>query len=103
MQGYRHAIFSGLTTAEISRVIGTLIEKHEKATGLYHLSAAPISKFDLLTKLRDRLSLPVEIVPADKPKIDRSLDSARFRKTFNYQPPTWDQMLDELASQVRAL
>ena len=102
VQGYRHAIFSGLTTAEISRVIASLIENHAAATGLYHLSAAPISKFDLLTKLRERLSLPVEIVPVDKPKIDRSLDSTRFRKAFGYQPPTWDRMLDELADEVRA-
>ena len=101
MQGYRNAIFSGLTTAEISRVIAALIEKHAAATGLYHLSAAPISKFELLMKLRERLSLPVEIVPVDEPRIDRSLDSTRFRKAFAYQPPSWDGMLDELAQQVR--
>ena len=100
VQGYRHAIFSGLTTAEISRVIALLIEKHAAATGLYHLSAAPISKLDLLTKLRDRLSLPVEIMPADKPEINRSLDSTRFRSTFGYAPPSWDQMLDELAQDI---
>lgn len=101
VQGYRNAIFSGLTTAEISRVIAALIEKHAAATGLYHLSATPISKFELLTKLRERLALPVEIVPVDQPKIDRSLDSTRFRKAFAYQPPSWDRMLDELAQRVR--
>jgi dTDP-4-dehydrorhamnose reductase len=101
VQGYRNAIFSGLTTAEISRVIAALIERHAAATGLYHLSAAPISKFELLMKLRERLSLPVEIVPVDQPRIDRSLDSTRFRKAFAYQPPSWDRMLDELAQQVR--
>jgi dTDP-4-dehydrorhamnose reductase len=102
VQGYRNAIFSGLTTAEISRVIRRLIENYPDASGLFHVSAAPISKFDLLTKLRERLELPVEIVPVDEPRIDRSLDSTLFRKTFAYQPPSWDQMLDELATQVRA-
>jgi dTDP-4-dehydrorhamnose reductase len=100
VQGYRNAIFSGLTTAEISRVIAMLIEKHASACGLYHLSAAPINKFDLLGKLRSRLSLPVEIVPVEEPKIDRSLDSTRFRKAFSYQPPSWDRMLDELAREI---
>jgi dTDP-4-dehydrorhamnose reductase len=100
--GYRHAIFSGLTTAELSRVIALLIEKHPAASGLYHLSAAPISKFDLLTGLKSRLSLPVEIVPVDQPKIDRSLDSSHFRQAFSYQPPSWDRMLDELAREIRA-
>ncbi|HEY3077200.1 MAG TPA: SDR family oxidoreductase [Burkholderiales bacterium] len=102
VQGYRNAIFSGLTTAEISRVIAMLIEKHPAASGLYHLSAAPISKLDLLTKLRERLSLPVEIVPVDEPRIDRSLDSTRFRRAFSYQPPSWDRMLDELAREIGA-
>ena len=100
VQGYRKAIFSGLTTAEVARVIALLIEKHPAASGLYHLSAEPISKFDLLTKLRERLSLPVEIVPVDEPRIDRSLDSSRFRQRFSYQPPSWDWMLGELAEQV---
>src|SRR5205814_8521998 len=100
--GYRRAIFSGLTTAELSRVIMLLIEKHPGASGLYHLSAAPIDKCDLLSKLRERLSLPVEIVPVDEPKIDRSLDSTRFRSTFGYQPPSWDRMLDELAHEIGA-
>jgi dTDP-4-dehydrorhamnose reductase len=102
VNGYRNAIFSGLTTAEISRVIAMLIERHPTASGLYHLSADPISKLELLTKLRDKLAMDVEISPVDEPRIDRSLDSTRFRKEFAYRPPSWDTMLDELAAQVRA-
>src|SRR3954470_16485248 len=100
VQGYRHAIFSGLTTHELARLIGRLIAQHPQASGLYHVSAAPISKLDLLTKLRTRLKHNVEIVPADEPRIDRSLDSTRFRRVFGYQPPSWDQMLDELAQDI---
>ena len=101
VQGYRNAIFSGLTTRELSRVIALLLEKHPQASGLYHVSAAPISKYDLLVKLRERLQAAVEIVPADEPRIDRSLDSRRFRRVFAYEPPSWDQMLDELAGEIR--
>jgi len=101
VQGYRRAIFSGLTTREIARVIGLLIEKHPQASGLYHLSAAPITKYDLLVKLRERLRAQVEIAPVDEPRIDRSLDSTRFRRVFGYQPPSWDEMLDELANDIK--
>ena len=100
IQGYRNAIFSGLTTRELGRVIGMVIEKHPRASGLYHLSGEPISKLDLLTKLRARLGSGPEIVPADEPRIDRSLDSTRFRNAFGYAPPSWDQMLDELAQDI---
>jgi dTDP-4-dehydrorhamnose reductase len=101
VQGYRQAIFSGLTTRELSRVIRMILEKHPQASGLYHLSAAPIDKYTLLVKLRERLGKSIEIVPADEPRIDRSLDSTRFRRVFAYQPPAWDAMLDELAGEVR--
>jgi len=100
IQGYRNAVFSGLTTRELGRVIGLLIEKHPSASGLYHVSAEKISKLDLLTKLRSRLGSGPEIVPADEPRIDRSLDSTRFRSAFGYAPPSWDEMLDELAQDI---
>jgi dTDP-4-dehydrorhamnose reductase len=102
VQGYRNAVFSGLTTRELSRVIGLIIDKHPHASGLYHLSAEPIDKFQLLSKLRQRLGLDLEIVPADEPRIDRSLDSTRFRRVFGYAPPAWDAMLDELAQDILA-
>lgn len=102
IKGYRNAIFSGLTTMEIARVIAMLIEKQPQASGLYHLSAAPINKFDLLAKLRDQLGLKTEIVAVDEPRIDRSLDSTRFRQAFSYTPPSWDAMLAELAGEIRA-
>ncbi len=101
IQGYRRAIFSGLTTRELSRVIALILERHPQASGLYHVSAAPISKYELLVKLRERLQTAVDIAPADEPRIDRSLDSTRFRRVFAYQPPSWDQMLDELAGEIR--
>jgi dTDP-4-dehydrorhamnose reductase len=101
IQGYRKAVFSGLTTRELARVVGMLIERHPRASGLYHVSAAPISKYELLAKLLERLRAPVEIVPVDEPRIDRSLDSTRFRRVFAYQPPTWDEMLDEIAGEIR--
>ena len=101
VQGYRNAIFSGPTTRELARVIATLLERHPQASGLYHVSAAAISKYDLLLKLRERLRLPVEIVPADEPRIDRSLDSTRFRRVFAWRAPSWDEMLDELAGEIK--
>ena len=100
VQGYRKAVFSGLTTRELSRVIGLIIEKHAQASGLYHLSAEPIDKCALLTKLRARLGLNLDIEPVDEPRIDRSLDSTRFRRVFGYAPPSWDAMLDELAQDI---
>jgi dTDP-4-dehydrorhamnose reductase len=101
VQGYKNAIFSGVTTREFARVAALLLEG-PAAAGLYHLSAAPISKFDLLSHLGERLGLTTQILPAAEPRIDRSLDSARFRADFSYEPPPWEAMLDELAAELKA-
>jgi len=100
IKGYRKAIFSGFTTAELSRLIEKLITGYPDAHGLYHASSAPISKFDLLTRLNQALGLGVTIGPDDAVNCDRSLDSSRFRKAFGYSPPTWDLMLGDLAADI---
>lgn len=100
IKGYRKAIFSGFTTAELSRLIERLVTRHPDAHGLYHASSAPISKLELLAGLNRRLKLGVTIVPDDSVVCDRNLDSTRFRKAFVYSPPTWDFMLDELAADI---
>lgn len=94
--GYIEAIFSGLTTLELSRLIGRLIVDHPEAKGLYHVSGPTISKYDLLCLVRDTLHLDIEIVPDRTVKIDRSLDAKVFQDTFNYTPPTWESMIEEL-------
>jgi len=102
VRGYRRAIFSGLTTIEMCRVIERILSHDSNRHGVYHLSAEPISKHDLLCALRDALHLPVEITPADEPAIDRSLDSSRFREEFRYNPPAWRDMIGELAAEADA-
>ncbi len=101
VKGYRKAIFSGFTTMEMARIIETLLVQHPHASGLYHVSSAPISKLELLTKMKEKLGLTVQIVPDESLDIDRSLDSGKFRNEFGYLPPSWDGMLDELTNDIK--
>ncbi len=96
VHGYKNAIFSGFTTIELSRIIEMLIAKYPGASGIYHVSSEPISKYGLLTLIKQKMRLPIEIIPDEEPKYDRRLDSSRFRSEFNYAPPTWEAMIDEL-------
>lgn len=102
VRGYRRAIFSGLSTLEICRVIERVMSSDPGRHGIYHVSAEPISKYELLCAVRDALGLKVQIEPADKPAIDRSLDSGRFRAQFGYNPPAWHDMIRELAAEAGA-
>jgi len=100
IRGYRNAIFSGFTTIELARIIEILLTRFPSASGLYHVSSAPISKLDLLTLLKQRMGLAVEITPYDNFRCDRSLTSSRFQSEFGYRPPEWPDMVNELATQL---
>ena len=63
VKGFCNAIFSGLTTNELARLIEMMIVKFPDAAGLYHVSSEPISKYDLLRLIRDKLGLSTEIRP----------------------------------------
>jgi dTDP-4-dehydrorhamnose reductase len=102
VKGFRRAIFSGFTTSELARIIERIIVQFPDAAGLYHVSAEPISKYDLLCLVRDRMRPGFEIAPDDEFHCDRSLDSTRFRTRFGYRPPTWEAMVDELAQDRRS-
>ena len=96
-KGYRKAIFSGFSATEMARVIDRLLTRHPQVSGLYHASSEPIAKYDLLKMIKDALNLQIQIVPDDSFQIDRSLDSARLRAELGYTPPTWAEMIEELA------
>lgn len=96
--GYTKAVFSGLTTLELSRVIYRCATEWNHLSGLYQVSADPINKFDLLSLVKARYGLDIEIQAKDEPVIDRSLDSTRFREATGYQPPSWNEMVSELAA-----
>ncbi len=100
VKGFRNAIFSGFSTIEMSKIIELMLVEHQEATGLYHVSSDPISKFDLLSMIKKALNLPMEIIPDEQLKCDRSLDSARFHDEFGYRPPSWESMIDELCKEI---
>lgn len=101
VQGFKNALFSGFTTLELSRIIEKILMEYPEKGGLYHVSSDPISKFDLLVLIKKKMGLGIEIIPTEEPRLDRSLDSKRFRTEFNYTPPTWGKMVEELSLSLK--
>ncbi|MDX8413174.1 MAG: SDR family oxidoreductase [Mariprofundales bacterium] len=101
IKGFRKAIYSGLISSELARVIETVLLDHRDLSGVWNVASAPIDKFDLLTQLSQRLGRrDVNIEPDDGFVCDRSLNGAAFCKKTGYIAPSWDSMLDELAMQI---
>lgn len=96
VDGYTAARFTGLTTAALSRVMLDIIEHHPALSGLYHLAADPINKYDLLTLIRDTMSLPIEIRERGDVAVNRTLDGSRLR-AVGIEVPDWPSMIRELA------
>ena len=96
VEGYKKAIFSGLTSYEFAKVIYTKVIPNSNLKGLYHLSSDFISKNDLLNLLKKVYKKKVDIIPSTKVVIDRSLNSSLFRNTTGYYPLKWPQMIKEM-------
>ena len=98
LKGFRHAIFSGLTTIALADEIGRVIERHPELSGVYQVSADPIDKYELLQLFKRSFGRKVEIVPDENFHCDRSLVSKRYRADVGYSPRPWPEMVDEMAT-----
>ena len=102
INGYARAIYSGFTTAELASIIERIFTQHRELSGIWHVSSNPISKYELLRNLSEKLNREdINIIEDEKFVCDRSLDGSRFIKATGYVPPSWDEMLDALAIQIK--
>lgn len=96
VRGFRQAVFSGLPTVELARIILEYVIPRPELHGLYHVSAAPINKFDLLTLVGNAFGKEIKIDPDDAFVIDRSLCSTRFSEATGYVAPDWPTLVERL-------
>ena len=95
VNGYKNAIYTGLTTNRISLIIKKVIEDFPELSGIYQVASSPISKFELISKINNLLQLNLSIEPDTNFYCDRTLDGTKFNKLTNIEIPSWDEMLTE--------
>jgi dTDP-4-dehydrorhamnose reductase len=93
-KGYTRAVFSGLPTVVFAGVIRDVVIPHTELSGLYHVAAKPINKYDLLTLIADVYGKNIDIVPDEKLVIDRSLNAGRFQSATGYIAPGWPELIE---------
>lgn len=96
--GFTQAIFSGLPTVALAKVVRDAVIPHTDLSGVYHVAAQPISKYDLLKLIADVYGKTIEIVPSDKLVIDRSLNAERFKNVTGYVVPGWPELIKLMCS-----
>lgn len=98
IQGFRRAVFSGLPTDELGAILDRHVLPDTELSGVYHVSAEPITKYELLTLFNEAFGREVVVVPDDEFHIDRSLNSDRFRSRTGFRPAPWEQMVAAMAA-----
>jgi dTDP-4-dehydrorhamnose reductase len=93
VKGFTRAIFSGLPTVELAAIVRDVVLPRKDLHGLYHVSAKPITKFDLLKMLAKTYGKDIDINPSEEVVVDRSLNSDRFKEATGYMPPEWPSLV----------
>ena len=93
VRGFTRAIYSGVTTVEFARLLHTVVLPNEELTGLYHVAAEPITKYDLLRLVAEAYQWPGELVPDGDFVCDRSMRADLLAGATGYRPPGWPQMI----------
>lgn len=91
--GYARAIFSGLPTVVFAQVVRDVVIPHTELSGLYHVAAKPINKFELLQLIAEVYGKTIDIVRDNQLVIDRSLNSTRFELATGYVAPEWPELI----------
>ena len=93
IEGYKNVIYSGVTSTWMGKTINHIIKNNIDLTGIYNISAVPISKYDLLVKLADIFDLNVDISINSNIKSNKVLISKKFTEITGINSPNWNDLI----------
>lgn len=96
VKGFERAVFSGLPTVELARVMRDFIIPNSQLRGIYHVAAQPINKYEVLKLIAAVYGKPIKIIPDRQVVINRSLNADRFRTATGYTAPDWSELIKRM-------
>jgi len=98
VNGFTKAIWSGVTTLILAKVVDWAIEY--KITGLYHVTNnKTIDKFALLNLMKKYTKKNILIYPFDEKVSNKSFIDTR--QELNFEIPTYDEMIKDMIFQAK--
>ena len=95
--GYQFAYFSGPTCHEIAQIIYKYIVVNKiVSSGLFNIGGKKISKYKLLNLTKNVFSKNTVLLKTNKFKINRSLNTTKFRNLTKYKFKSWKKMISEM-------
>jgi dTDP-4-dehydrorhamnose reductase len=102
VKGFTKAIFSGLPTIELARVVRDYVAPRPGLQGIYHVASKPINKYDLLSLIAKVYGKDIDIIPDTDFVIDRSLNADKFRLAAGYTAPDWPDLIAAMFASFQA-
>lgn len=96
VKGFSRAIFSGLPTFFVAEFLDKYVIHNPNLSGMYHLSAEPIDKYNLLLLIKSKYGINLDVIDSPDFIIDRSLNSDSLRELINFQPPAWPDLIEKM-------
>ena len=98
INGFRKAIWSGVSTIELARAVKWAIEKDIR--GLYHITNnTSINKNDLLNLFKKYTKKEIEIFAVDGKELDKSFIDTR--QEIDYLIPSYDAMIQDMVNLIK--
>jgi dTDP-4-dehydrorhamnose reductase len=96
IRGFTNAIYSGVTTDFMAKLVDLVLQQKTLLTGVYQVSSDPICKFDLLAKINTAFQLKMTITPDGSYSSNKTLDSRKIQDLLKIKIPSWDHMIADL-------
>ena len=94
VKGFTNAYFSGLTSLELSKIIFKyFIVKTKNYDMILNVGGNRISKYNLLRIISKIFKKNIKIIKYSNFKIDRSLNSSKFRNITKYKNQNWNILI----------
>lgn len=97
--GFARALYTGVTTNYMASALVRLINEFPYLSGVWHLSADSISKYDLIELVDKVYGLGMQIARDENFVCDRRLDSTLLRQKTGIVPPAWADMIASMRNE----
>ena len=98
VSGYSKALYTGVTTKTLAKILKQIITKEIALHGVWQVASSEISKYDLLNLVNDKLNLGISIEENSDFECDRRLDGSEFTRSTSIGVPSWTEMIEEFKS-----
>ena len=98
VSGYSQALYTGVTTKTLAKIVQQLIESDTNLHGVWQVASSEISKYELLQLVNEKLNLGITIQKNADFECDRRLDGSEFTRRTSISIPSWNTMIEEFKS-----